>query len=343
MMQEKVEITNILAIGDSLSDRGTMAKSALAAFSGLWGTSPHGRFTNGFVWLDYFVRRLRADTDVTAIAPTPSAPKSFFSFNNDEYVGTQKSPILARTYCVGGMTAHDYSDTYRPRKPLLNASAKVLETLKSLREEVGRDDDAMALTEGEKASTLVVEWSGANDLITINNKPSMVAAEKAVVARAMSIRKMIDSGYKNFVLFNMPNLALTPRFQNGNADLRELADECCNHMNSKLEEAIDVLKRDFPDCSFHIFDANHHFVNAYSNPESFGFEKALRHQPFIESRAFKDDDPTTTAASYIFWDDVHPTEAVHVILANVFYRDVFSQHYNFAPSEHTLVRQFQKA
>jgi len=87
-------IENILVFGDSLSDRGAMADSALAAFSGLWGNSPHGRFTNGFVWLDYFIRQLKTEGKVQLVPPQFEKKYYLFSINHHEYVGIKTALFL---------------------------------------------------------------------------------------------------------------------------------------------------------------------------------------------------------------------------------------------------------
>jgi len=341
----KTEIQNLLVFGDSLTDRGTMAKSALVAFSGLIGHSPHGRFTNGYVWLDYFIQHLATNKPAALIMPITPQKKGFFSVNTDEYVGTKTSPIFARTYCEGGLTAYDYSHEIRPGKFFLNMTAQALKTLHRMRREALRDDQFMNFEEKEKKNTLVIEWSGANDLITINNTPTKHAAERAVTARMEHVNAMMQQGYCHFVLFNLPDLSLTPRYQNGNADLRELAHASVLHFNQRLSDEITKLQHRYlgSTYTFSLFDANQLFVEAYENPEHFNLDQDKKHTPFLHSSAFKDDDPKTTADGYMFWDEVHPTEAVHVHLANAFHEQIFSKNYMFSMTEQPLVRQFQLA
>ncbi|MFZ4077089.1 MAG: SGNH/GDSL hydrolase family protein, partial [Legionellaceae bacterium] len=263
-MQHRIE--NLLVIGDSLTDRGTMARSAIAAFSGLYGKSPHGRFTNGYVWLDYFIQQMsHQGQEPEWIQPKAPQKKSLFSINNDEYVGTQASPIFARTYCIGGMTAYDYSDVFRPGHCILNAEAKVLQTLDGMRQEVITDDAYIERQDDEKKSTLVIEWSGANDLITINEKPTRESAQRAVEARIDNMKALIDQGYRCFVLFNLPDLSLTPRFKNGNADLRASAADSVLYFNQHLSEKMNEIIEQYPDCKINLFDANALFTDAYHN------------------------------------------------------------------------------
>lgn len=60
-LNAKKSVDRFLIIGDSLSDKGTMAHSIFAPYSGLMGNSPDGRFTNGFIWSDFFCERAMLD------------------------------------------------------------------------------------------------------------------------------------------------------------------------------------------------------------------------------------------------------------------------------------------
>tara|TARA_R110002126_G_C10490915_1_gene504541 strand:+ start:4518 stop:5828 length:1311 start_codon:yes stop_codon:yes gene_type:complete len=335
-------IENILVFGDSLSDRGAMANSALAAFSGLWGKSPHGRFTNGYVWLDYFIRQLKTEDEVQLVPPQFETKHPFFSINNDEYVGIETAPVFARTYCIGGMTSYDYSSNLTPGKFMRNTTSQFLENLDGLREEAIKDDTYMKLSEDEKKTTLVIEWSGANDLVTVNPKPTMKAAERAVTARIQHVEAMIEQGYMHFVLFNLADLSLTPRYQNEPYKLRLQAHHVSDYFNQELHTQLEHLKIKYPACQLDIFDANALFCDAYENPSKYALDESTKTQPFLDSVAFKDDDPSTTADGYMFWDDVHPTEAVHLTLGRAFHKQVFLPNYVFNFTEQPLVRQFQK-
>ena len=337
-----VEIENILVFGDSLSDRGTMADSALAAFSGLWGTSPHGRFTNGFVWLDYFIRQLNTEGEVQLVPPQFEKKHHLFSISNDEYVGIKTAPVFARTYCIGGMTSYDYSSNLTPGKFMRNATSQFLENLDSLREKALQYDKSMHLGDDEKRKTLVVEWSGANDLVTVNPNPTMEAAKLAVTARIQHIEHMIEQGYVHFVLFNLADLSLTPRYQNEADKLRQQAHNVSEYFNQELHFQLETLKTKYPTCQLDIFDANGLFCDADENPNKYALDESKKAQPFLESDAFKDDDPSTTAEGFMFWDDVHPTEAVHLTLGRAFYQQAFIPNYVFNFTEQPLVRQFQK-
>lgn len=187
----------------------------------------------------------------------------------------------------------------------------VIATLDGMRDKIEKDDIAMVTTAEQKESTLVFEWSGANDLITVNEHPTIEAAERAVKARKHNLEKMISMGYKHFILFNLPDLSLTPRFQAQHEHIRQVAHISVQHFNQCLIQQIQSLIDEHPQCSIAIYDVNQLFTNAYHNPEVFGLEEEKKHTPFIKSKDFEDTDNQKPAKGFMFWDEVHPTEAVH--------------------------------
>jgi hypothetical protein len=206
-----------------------------------------------------------------------------------------------------------------------------------------------------KKKTLVIEWSGANDLITVNEKPTQEAAYKAVNARIEHIEKMVAQGYCHFVLFNLPDLSLTPRFQNGhsrktaqeNQQERDEAAEVVTYFNQLLQDRIDVLQKQwqtlFPECSVHLYDINTLFTDAYQNPTKYKLAENKKRVPLIRSSEFVNTDDQKQAEGYMFWDEVHPTTALHVEIMEHFYRESFQQHYEFHIPHDGLVDQFRAA
>ena len=335
----KKKIDRFLIIGDSLSDKGTMARSYLALFSGLEGTSPVGRFTNGYVWTDFFCQNvlskaLHATAESILLEP-------LFELNDNERVVTDESQTYVRTYCEGGMTAHNYFSR-RTLNIELGLTQKFLSNLDEMYDEIKKDDDLMVISFEDKAKTLVIEWSGANDLITVNDMPTKEAAEKAVHARIKNVERLIALGYRQFILINLPNLSLTPRFQNGSAHKREAANESALHFNDYLATQMQALVQKYPEHHLSLYDANALFAQAYNNPAAFGLEEEKKHKPFIESKHFQDTQNQLIAKGFMFWDDVHPTQAVHQHLAHDLYQLVFTPKFDFVVPNDDLLRQFQE-
>lgn len=133
-------ISRLVVLGDSLSDRGTLDKRKLLGFipmallSGLYGKSPKGRFTNGYLWGDYYCSAIAEGFQIEDVRKKLNLPhtasanadisdeflsnkklhqenETDFSLNNDQHIlfeGTR----FARFYCEGGLSAYDYSSNF---------------------------------------------------------------------------------------------------------------------------------------------------------------------------------------------------------------------------------------
>ena len=362
-------ICQIVVMGDSLSDRGTLDKRDLLGFipmsyvSGLSGKSPKGRFTNGFLWADYVSattvqqfeinnRRRKLNIPHTARSNADLGDeflsnerlreknRNAFSLNDDRHVFFN-GKRFARFYCEGGLTSYDYAWEFT-FDPTREASRLILSTLKDKRDELFEDDERYSVSCLEKAETLIIEWSGANDLITVNAKPTRKEAERAVNERILNIEKMVKKGYRNFVLFNQPDLALTPRYQAKSKKEQDNASKWCEYFNTQLAAKCAELNNkykalDIP-LNLDVFDVATLFKKVYSNPEPYQFETAKLKTPYTKSADFEKNqkNPEYEAAQispsegYMFWDDVHPTADMHSWLAEKF-RELFATLYEFMP------------
>jgi phospholipase/lecithinase/hemolysin len=365
-------IRQLVVLGDSLSDRGTLDKRKLLGFiplsylSGLSKKSPKGRFTNGYLWGDYVsaataeefaichVRKelnlnhdARANADISDEFLTNSALRkenqNAFSLNNDRHV-LFKGTRFARYYCEGGLTAYDYSKDLT-LDPTIEFPRLILSTLKKKRDELLDDDKKYQVSKFEKSETLVIEWSGANDLVTLNPRPTHEEADKAVNERIKNIEKLIQNGYRNFVLFNLPNLSYTPRYQDKNKKERENASECSEYFNAQLAEQCKALNKKYQDLhipiNLSVFDIATEFERIYKNPEEYGFEKAKLRSPYTSSDEFKknqenpefEKDKISPSEGYMFWDDIHPTADMHNLLA-VRFKEYYGIIYEFMSPHH---------
>lgn len=342
-------INHFLIMGDSLSDRGAMNHRKLfnilpmSVLSGLSGKSSTGRFTDGYTWADQVLCgmiagfELQKDPTKTpeqikeAIANDTDEAKAAYKkvdLNNDGFVFSEDT-IFARTYCEGGLTAYSWagSPSYNPVRFI---SRFILSTLEEKLENSIMDDQLGPFLDEQKAKTLVIEWSGANDLITANAEPSEAIADLAIAARVQNIEEMIRNGYRNFALFNLPDLSLTPRYQRLSQKDRDNAHSCCEYFNTKLAEACERLKTQYPDCSIEVFDISSIFTETYNEAKAGNnefFEASKLGVPLTETKDCKiEEDGTCPAKGYMFWDDVHPTKQVHKILATKFYEKFGALH-----------------
>ncbi|CDZ79119.1 Secreted effector protein SseJ [Legionella massiliensis] len=359
----KPVIKHKVFLGDSLSDRGILALNNLLALAGgLTGNSPRGRFANGFGWVDLLASFGMADLTIdemrakrkalveeldneldeefirikrilTSIDENdlPALFKQFrgsFNLDNPNEI-LFKGERYIRSYAIGGATAADWDFSWAEivEEPTDDFARLVLSNLDKQREELFKDDLKYGVTAEEKATTLVTDWAGANDLITVHDNPTNDIADTAVDARIANIEKLIAAGYRNFVLINLPDLSLTPRFQNsGNQSDIDNAHNVTLHFNERLAAKMLELKERYPECFFDVFDTNAIFTDAYHNPENYGFSQELLTDYFTESEKFEADKKNVDYQNkkitpdnrgkehYMFWNNVHPSAYVQAVL-----------------------------
>lgn len=252
---------------------------------------------------------------------------------------------FVRNYMEGGLTAYDYS--WMPSKSLSRFFSRlILSTLKEQRQKLFNDDQQRAISRKQKAETLVIEWSGANDLITVNEKPSKSEVDKAIQARIHNAIQLIKNGYRHITLLNLPNLALSPRYQRKSAEDRAEAAYYSAYFNQQLKIQSQRLQEDYPYCSIQIFNVHTLFEKLYHNPEKYGFESSKMSVPYVDSADFYiHPNGTSPSVGYMFFDDVHPSADVHTNLAARLY-EKYTKNYLFSkpkveavhcPAEHIVV------
>ena len=339
----------LITIGDSLSDRATfdgrylLGLYPIKKLNGLLDKSPHGRFTNGFVWSDYLssmlanemlIRELKAkrhldSTDIADAVINQSLAKEDasrygYSLKNDQFVNFHGRNIL-RSYNEAGLTAHDYHWT-PSTKIGLSLRRNIVSTLTIMREKLLAYDKEHSISAEQKAQTRILDWSGANDLLIANEKPSEEIVEKAIQARIENIEILIRHGYRQFTLFNLPDLFITPRYQKRSPEDRNNAHKCSLYFNLKLKEACLKLAERHPNCLIEEYDVNQIFTDGYEHPEKFGLDADKTKIPYIKSKEFKAAKPK----GFTFWDDVHFTAFIHYMLGERLYKKL-SKDFDFTP------------
>ncbi|KTD78757.1 SGNH/GDSL hydrolase family protein [Legionella waltersii] len=360
-------------MGDSLSDRGTLDHLKLAGFipmslvSGLSSKSPRGRFTNGFLWIDMVgasgIEQLEidhwryhlglkdtpvedADLADLILAKKLKRNREAFTLDDDKNILFNGARYI-RTYCEGGATSADWKEKVTI-KPANEGARLVVSNLADKREQLLNDDQRYKVSDQEKAETLVTEWSGANDLITVNSRPSREIADEAVKARIANIEAMIGKGYRNFVLMNLPDLGLTPRYVRKGGEEQENASDCSKYFNQQLAAEVKKLQDKYQDVFLDVFDVSSLLTEVYQDPEKYKFKKELLSTPYTESEAFKKNQENpqeklegmSPSEGYMFWDDVHPTADMHAWLAEKYmekYDAVFDYRSpTIKPGEHSV-------
>lgn len=352
-ISEKQVISHLVMMGDSLSDTGRMDEKELLGFipmsriTGLKKNSPLGRFSNGYVWCDdvtatlanqFIIDSLKEKYGMTsaevadAILMGDKRVKEVIqnAYNLRDYKGVKFNGLdFVRNYAEGGSSAHSYHGALSS-SPSRFFARLILSSLDKMREKLLADDKASHISNKQKAETLVTEWDGLNDLTTVNRHPSKAEADRAVKDRIKNAEVMIQHGYRNFVLINIPDLSLTPRYKEKSAAEQKNAHDVTEYFNQELAKAAKKLNDQYPVASIKIFDVNAIFNEVYHNPEKFGFDKAKLRTPYLDSKDFKlKPNSTSPSDGYLYWDKSgHPTADTHALLSKRFYEQ-FSPLYNF--------------
>lgn len=284
--------------------------------------------------------------------------RNSYTLDNDLYV-KYNGRDLVRSYDEGGLTAHDYS--WVPSTSISRFFSRIiLSTLRSKREKVLAYDKKHAISEEQKKNTLVVEWSGANDLFTVNARPSKEEADKAIRERLLNAEILIRKGYRNVVLYNLPDLSLTPRYQNmqgveGERE-RKNAHDVTEYFNQKLQRECAALQTrlgkenfEYSGCGIDIFNVNKIFSDEYQkaiNGQSETFTADKLKTPLTSTKEYKNViGKPSPGNGYMFYDDVHPSADMHALLSKKFYEFAKSKYHIKQPeplSAKELVYAFKK-
>lgn len=276
-MANALPYSNLYVFGDSLSDVGNVSTLTGGAIPG----TPYysGRFSNGPVWAETFAAGLGL-----SVAP---------------------SVLGGNDYAYGGAR----TSYHRLGPPFLG----VLDQISSFTGLPGNAD----------AGALYVVWGGSNNLqdaLTGLAKGLLTISGAEALARlaaddiASSLQALFTDGARRFLVANSPDIALIPRVSELGALLQGVASDLSSQFNARLAlrlEELSVLGYDIK--RYDAFAALNELV---SDGSAFGLSN-------VTDRCYTGDDLTFTGGgsvcadpdSYLFWDGIHPTAAVHDILS----------------------------
>ena len=179
---------------------------------------------------------------------------------------------------------------------------------------------------------LVILFSGANDYLSLFKDPSRI-----IQAQAEVIEEAIAHGAKNLAWLNVPDLAQTPRFLNGSKmNYAAEATQLVKHHNQLLQQKYDELKAKYANQGINLIliDTYSVFKDIIAHAHEYGIYVVdqpcnTQSSPGLRSNVFKNN-PSLQAANtmtttnggicqnqseYMFWDDVHPSTAMHKVIA----------------------------
>lgn len=279
-------ITTIVVIGDSLSDQG----NAFALTGGAFPPAPYDqRASNGPVAVEYMAERL-------GVVLLPAAGGG----TNYAVLGSATGPVaIAGTnppIVTDNFSAVTYGQVALAGTGLLNQAANFVTNGPAL----------------DPSSTLYVVWGGPNDFFL---DPSPGTAVNAVANLADTIALLYGAGATQFLVPNMPNLALTPFGLSQDAATQAGLQALSAGFNIGLSAALDALEL-LPSIDITRFDTFTLLGAISANPGAFGLANAS--EACLTGNLGVGGIVCADPGSYLFWDSVHPTTRGHQLLGNRF-------------------------
>ncbi len=276
---------SVVVFGDSLSDPGNVF-----ALTGQYSVRPFVpipsapyligglHFTNGETWVERLSRQLGS---ATGAGPAARAPKVYTN------------------YAFGGARA-------RPGGP-------------SASPDLGAQVAMYVGNHAADSDSLYVVWFGANDVrdaleslaVDPSGATSAAILQAAINSIATNAVTLWSAGARTLLLPNVPNLALTPAIAAQPAPVRGAAAQLSALYNAGLAQALQGLES-LPGLRVVRLDVHALLNSVVAAPSVYGFantvEPCLRFGVVVGAICVE-------PRRYVFWDAIHPTAAVHRILA----------------------------
>lgn len=303
----------LYVFGDSLSDGGSdyaLSSALRAATGGAFPLVPgapadfQGRFSNGLVGVDYLASRL--GLPLTAHYVTPP-------FLGGVTRGTN--------YAQGGATS-GLANASVPGTLTLGPNT-VATGFKGMSAQLA---DYLAVAHAADPNAAYVVWAGANDFLTLGSAGTASGCSGTPIAVAIctgisnvtnAVATLAALGAQHIVVPNLPDLGATARaIAGGPASIAE-GHAVSVAFNAGLAASLAGLSTFYPGdiLPFDLFGA---FNTVLADPAAYGFSNTTMS---CLSGSSADATSTITAACaaagpdrYVYWDDIHPTTAVHAII-----------------------------
>lgn len=162
-----------------------------------------------------------------------------------------------------------------------------------------------------------VIWAGANDLIF--SLAPVTTAPQAVDNIIAAMEGLAMSGAENFLVLNLPPLGLTPRALAFGADYSELLNGATTLFNGMLASELNGFEAGNPFVDVKLLDIEALLGPGLLDPTAFGFEglgPCFNQDTLPPGPTGICADDFSNANDYIFWDTIHPSSAVHTIVAD---------------------------
>lgn len=169
-----------------------------------------------------------------------------------------------------------------------------------------------------KATTLYQVWGGSNDIFNLVKQYQTQEIDIAQVQNSLLqaanqelnlLKKLKNTGAQYVVVYNLPNIGLTPEAMNQGASASAFLSQLSNAYNQQLNAGLDELSTK----NYNIISINVSKLldEVIENPIKYGFKNATGTACGGSSLGC-----TENSNGYVFADGVHPTVEIHRLLAD---------------------------
>lgn len=170
-----------------------------------------------------------------------------------------------------------------------------------------------------KATDLFVVLAGANDVLNTISTPATqntaaveLSARTAATAVGANVRTLLGLGAKNVVVMNLPDISQTARFTTGSAaSAAPLAAAGSRAFNAAIRSDLASVNLG-ADVTLRVVDLGGMLDSIIRNGPALGFTNTRNEVVGTLTGGGTVANPN----SYVFWDGIHPTTAVHTLLAS---------------------------
>ncbi len=310
--------SKIYAFGDSLVDTGnifnvTTAVQETSASLGLdipvLPPSPpyfEGRFSNGEIWIDNLADELNIDL-------TPATELSVVSPGSDvlsPVTVVEGNPAVS-PFFNGNTTNQSVNFAYGLATTGANGTGELGSLIPGMEKQVDFFvQDHLQANQAADPNALYTLWGGSNDYLGTDANP-----EQVVDNIETEVESLYDSGAREFLVFNLPDLGAIPEADNPNLGRSpEELTQLSNTHNSLLDSTVQELENTLNGADVTVVDVNSLFDDVVANPQEYGLTNVT--ESFL--------DPITMAPTvganpdeYLFFDTLHPTEAGQALISDL--------------------------
>jgi outer membrane lipase/esterase len=289
----KASASDLVVFGDSLSDPGNYFVETGESVSAPYQLVPDApytvgghHFSNGRTWIEQLARRLHV--------PTSAGP-------------ALRSPGVFTNYAYGRSRARPNASSFAD----FDLGAQVILFL--------TDFGGVA-----PSDATYVLWTGSNDtrdaLGALSTDPSgatsAAVVEAAITATANNMIALYGAGARNFLVLNVPNIAITPAVRalgTQNPVIPVIAEQLARSYNAGLSFALDQLEGLLPGVHILRLDIFALLDDIVADPLSAGLTDATGS---CLTFGVVGGAICTQPNRYLFWDGTHPTAAGHAAVAD---------------------------